>query len=310
MLLFQYIYLANRHIAGSKMAEPTLTQQVNAVLATLTSDIKNHKLEIPSPPDLLIKLREVAANENSTIDDIVAVVKHDPHISGRLIKVANCALFGARQHVTSVKAAVSRLGLSKVQNLIIGLTIAQSMMQAKTLGLKEYFETIWQQSNRVAAISSVLALRKTKIDPEKALLAGMVHNIGTLPLVLRLHRIPELQKNQKVLQMVADVVIPKLYASAGELVMKSWNFPAEITSIALSHRESQREASDEINLDDIVLIAHQLSKLTDYTKFNGDDSSLLSAPVFKLFWNDQEHAEEELISFHEEIDQMMQVMSN
>lgn len=292
------------------MTELTLTQQVNAVLTTLTADIKNNKLEIPSPPDLLIKLREVAANDDSTVDDIVAVVKHDPHISGRLIKVANCALFGARNHATSIKAAVSRLGLSKVQNLIIGLTIAQNMMQAKTLGLEDYFDTIWQQSNLVAAISSVLAKKKTSIDPEKALLAGMVHNIGTLPLILRLHHIPELQNNNKVLTMVADVVIPKLYPSSGKLVMKSWNFPADIARIALSHRDLQREAGDEITLDDIVLIAHQLSELADYTQINGESSSLLSSPVFEQFWNDKEHAEEELSAFQEEIAQMMQIMSN
>ncbi len=121
--------------------------------------------------------------------------------------------------MSSVKSAVSRLGLSRVQNLIIGLSIAQSMM--KTQDLDNYFKQCWQQSNHVAAISYVLAQQKSTIDLEQALLAGMIHNIGALPLILRLNLISDLKNNAHILKMVADVVIPKLYASAGSLVMKS-----------------------------------------------------------------------------------------
>lgn len=83
------------------------------------------------------------------------------------------------------------------------------MMKAKTRDLEDYFKQCWQQSNHVAAISYVLAQKRSAIDPEQALLAGMVHNIGALPLVLRLNRIPDLQNNAHVLKMVADIVIPQ-----------------------------------------------------------------------------------------------------
>jgi HD-like signal output (HDOD) protein len=143
----------------------------------------------------MLNIRTLIADQNTTTDDISALIKQDPHISGRLIKVANCALLGGRLHVTSVTSAVARLDLSRVQNLILGLSIAQNMMKAKTRDLENYFKQCWQQSNHVAAISYVLAQQRSAIGPEQALLAGMVHNIGALPLVLRLNRIPDLQNN-------------------------------------------------------------------------------------------------------------------
>ena len=294
---------------GSRMTEKSLTQQVNSVLATLTDDIKNNKLELPSPPDILIKVRSVTSSPNTTIDHIVELVNQDPHISGRLIKVANCALFGSRNHVSSVKSAISRLGLPRVQNLIVGLSIAQNIMKSKTQGLEQHFNQSWQLSNRVAAISYVLAQHKSDIDPEQALLAGMVHNIGTLPLVLRLNHIPELKTNAKVLTMVADVVIPKLYPKAGKLVMESWNFSPDIANIALSHCDLHRESDGAVSLDDIVLIAHQLSTLDDYTLIENKRPELIDSSIFKKLWTSREEAEAELNNYREEIDQMKQDIS-
>jgi HD-like signal output (HDOD) protein len=289
------------------MSEMTLTQQVNEVIATLSKDIKNNKLALPSPPDLIINIRALIVDQNTTADDIAALIKQDPHIAGRLIKVANSALFGARQHVTDVKSAVSRLGLSRVQNLVIGLSIAQNMMKAKTRELDDYFKQCWQQSNHVAAISYVLAQHKSTIDPEQALLAGMVHNIGALPLILRLNSIPDLKNNAHVLKMVADIVIPKLYASAGSLVMKSWNFAPNIISIALSHRDLARERKGPIDLDDIVLIAHQLdNSLSNITQLDELPEKVLNSAVFKKLWSDREKAIEELTQYKVEIDQMKQ----
>lgn len=292
------------------MTEQTLTQQVNAVLATLSGDIKTNKLELPSPPDILLKIRKIAATPNTTANDIADLVKQDPHISGRLIKVANCALFGGRQHVSSVKAAVARLGFSRVQNLIIGLSIAQNMMKTKMQGLEDYFKPSWHKSNHVAAISCVLAQQKSSIDPEQALLAGMVHNIGTLPLILRLNHITELKANPKVLKMVADVVIPKLYPKAGKLVMESWNFSPDIVSIALSHCDLTRETDGAISLDDIVAIAHYLTTLADYTDFNSGSEEVTESAIFKKFWSSREDAEKELQTYRDEIEQMKHNITN
>jgi HD-like signal output (HDOD) protein len=232
----------------------------------LSADIKNNKLELPSPPDIILKVRVLAHNDNTKAEDFANLVKFDPNISGRIIKVANSALFGTRIHISSVQSAVARLGFSKIQNLITGLVIAQNFMNAKTRGLENYFNEIWQQSNNVSAICYVLAHQKTDIDPEQALLAGMVHNIGVLPLILRLKKISALNNEPKLLLHVANQVVPKLYPKAGKMILDKWNFSPVIASVAITHNRLDRESTGPIDLNDLVLIACELNKLSDFTE--------------------------------------------
>lgn len=289
------------------MSQPTLTEQVNAVTKTLTQDIKNNKLDLPSPPELLMSIRQLGANPNTTTNDIADLVKHDVNISGRLIKVANCALFSSRHPVSTVQAAITRLGQKKVQSLVTGLVIGQQIMRNKTKGLESFCQQAWQNSNAVAAWCYVIAKKKTQLDPEQALLAGIVHNIGALPLTLKLNTIPALKDDPKILSLVANVVIPKLYPRAGQLIMQSWHFSPEMMVVATEHLNINRAGSENIELADLVLLSHQLNQLPELSEDNMPEQ-LVSSPCFNKFWPDWTTAVNELTSWREDINQMKSEM--
>lgn len=291
------------------MSQLTLTEQVNAVTVALTQDIKNNKLDLPSPPELLLELRRIGADPDSSTNDIADLVKHDVNISGRLIKIANCALFASRNKVGTVQAAIMRLGLKKVQSLITGLVIGQQIMRNKTKGLEAFCQQVWLSSNNVAALSYILAQKKTQLDPEQALLAGIVHNIGALPLVLKLNTIQILKDDPKIMTMVADVVIPKLYPKAGQLIMQSWHFAPEIIVVAQEHLNLTRKGSEQIELADITLIAHHLNQLTEFSEEHIPEQLVLS-PAFKKLWRDWPSAVNDLSAWHEEIQQMKSDMAS
>jgi HD-like signal output (HDOD) protein len=291
------------------MTQPTLTEQVNAVTETLTQDIKNNKLDLPSPPELLISIRQLGADPDTTASDITELVKHDVNISGRLIKIANCALFTSRYQVSTVQAAITRLGQRKVQSLVTGLVIGQQIMRSKTKGLEAFCKQSWQDSNDVAALCYVLAQKKTKLDPEQALLAGIVHNIGSLPLTLKLNTIPALKEQPKIMALVADVVIPKLYPKAGQLIMQSWHFSPEIIVVAREHLNLARTGSNNIELADLVLIAHQLNKISHIDEEQIPEQ-LVASPAFRKFWPDWPSAVSELSEFDEDLKQMRSDISS
>lgn len=281
----------------------TLTEQVNAAIAQLSSDINNNRLELPSPPDMLLKVRALTHDQKTRSEDFANLIKCDPNISGRIIKIANSVLFGSRFHVNSVQSAVSRLGFFKVQNLITGLLITQNFMSLKTQGLEKYFNQSWQQSINVAAISCALAHKKTSIDPEEALLAGMMHNIGVFPILLRLHRIPAFNDDLKLLIHVANQIIPKLYPKAGKMILDNWNFSTDISFVALNHNKLDREFTGPIDLNDIVLIAYQLNKLVDFTDNpHIPDKTLISSITFQKFWANWEDASAEFSTLKDQVE--------
>jgi len=280
------------------------------VLAELTSEIKKQNLEIPSPPDLFLQLRSLVKNDRSTANDIAELVKLDPNISIRLIKVANSALFGSRVHVTSAQAAVTRLGSSKVQNLVTGLVIAQNFMKGKIRGLESYFNRTWQQSNNVAAIAYVLAQHKTRLDPEEALLAGMIHNIGVTPLILKLSSSSSFKTNPVLLKHVADIVIPKLYQSAGKLILDNWKFSSTLSQVTLTHNKLDRASPGVFNLNDLILIACELNKLEDMTDINCAPKTLVDTEIFKKLWDDWPQAVSDLEGLMADINQMKNTIAN
>ena len=282
----------------------TITDQVNAAIAELSADIKNNKLELPSLPDIILKVRALAHNENTKAEDFANLVRFDPNISGRIIKVANSALFGSRFQISSVQSAVSRLGFSKIQNLITGLVIAQNFINTKTRGLENYFNQIWQQSNKVSAICYVLAHQKTDIDPEQALLAGMVHNIGVLPLMLRLNKISALNNEPKLLIHVANQVIPKLYPKAGKMILDKWNFSPLIASIAMTHNRLDRESIGPLHLNDLVLIACELNKLSDFTDSATIPETFVNSTMFQKLWTNWAEATADLSNLKAQIEQL------
>lgn len=286
------------------MSQPSLVQRVNAVLAELSADIKNNKLHIPSPPDLLSKIRRLTESEDVTSQDIANLVQFDPNTSGRIIKVANCALFGSRYHVSSISSAVSRLGLSRVRNLLIGLSIAQNFINSKTKGLEKLVNQTWKHSNLVAAISFCLAQKKTNIPPEEALLAGMIHNIGVLPLALRLNEVEGLRDNAQLREHIAQIVIPKLYPHAGKLIMDTWHFPAELSHIALTHQDLTLPSKGPISLSDIVQVAYQLALLKDIDDDDTASDIFCGSDAFKKFWNDWTEASADLSEMKQQFDQI------
>ena len=291
------------------MSQSTLTEQVNIVTKSLVEDIKNNKLELPSPPELLMSLRRLANDPDSDINDFAELVKHDVNITGRLIKIANCSLFISRNPVTTVTQAINRLGLKKVQSLVTGLVLGQQIMRNKTKGLEDLCKQAWQSSNDVAAFSYVLAQNKTTLDPEQALLAGIVHNIGALPLVLKLHSVPALKDAPEVMNMVANVVIPKLYPRAGHLILQGWHFAPEIIAVAIEHTKPNRTGQDELELADIVMIAHQFNQLDQF-----DEQQMPAAfdncPAFNKIWTDWPSAISDLNELTPLIEQMKSDMSS
>lgn len=287
-----------------------LTERVNATLQQLSREIENNTLQLPSPPDNIITLRRLIQEEADT-DVIAAHLKKDPHLSARLIKIANSVLFAGRTHVTDVKSAIVRLGLSKVQNLVTGFAITQQFLHSKTAGIENQLRQSWLKSNQIAGICTVLASEKTGIDADTALLAGQLHNIGETPLLIRINSMPELQTNPELKQAVIKLVIKRLSAKVGAAILKKWHFPPEIAQLPLvDFATAETMTTNEINLNNLLLtskVLHQCNFTQPITKLH---DSILKHAMFPLFWSDEDMAINNLNELAQKIHSTQLVLSS
>jgi len=218
--------------------------------AELLDDLEHNRLVLPTLPEVALRVRDVADDENASIGDLVKIIVSDPALSARIIQVANSPLMRIGRQIESVDQAVSRLGMRMVRDLATSMVMEQ-MYQATSDATDTRLRKLWEHSTEVAAIAHALAAGFTKLSPEQALLAGLIHDIGALPILTKAEEYPELLANEKEL----DAIIAQMHPRIGAEILQSWNFPAELVAVCAEH-ENMAHNSAQVDYVDIVIVAN------------------------------------------------------
>jgi HD-like signal output (HDOD) protein len=237
------------------------------ILKELTDALEKKKLVLPTLPEVALKVRDVVDDPDASMPDIARVVSTDAALSARLIQVANSPLMRASRPITSLDGAIARLGTKLVRELVTSIAMAQ-MFQATSDVTDKRLRAIWGHSVQVAAISHALASRFTRLNAEQAMLAGLVHDIGALPILTKAEEMPELLENEALL----DHALAELHGPIGTAILKAWNFPDDLVEVPEGHEHFDRESA-QVDYVDIVTVAN----LQSYIGTNH--------PLTKLDWN-------------------------
>lgn len=208
-----------------------------------------NKLQLPSLPNVAIKLRN-AIQADISIREAVNIIQIDPAIVAKLIQVANSPLYSPATPIKNCHDAVTRLGLTATRNLVLGINLKQ-LFQAKNKKIMEQMQKTWKQSLLVSSLCFVLAEEIGGVNPEEALLAGLINDIGIIPL---LHFAEEHLSEHGNLQQIIDM-IPYLRAPVGRMVLNSLDFSEELTEIPFEAENWFYDSGDKTQLIDIVILA-------------------------------------------------------
>ena len=223
----------------------------------LQAAIENDKLVLPTLPEVALQVRDIAESEDASISDLVNVISSDAALSARLIRVCNSPLFRGARQIENLNMAVSRLGMTYTSNLAMGLAMEQ-MFQATSDMIDKRLRSTWQTSTEVAGICYVLAQQFTRLKPDQATLAGLVHLIGVLP-ILRYVEDNDIRINSVVL----DNVVDELHPMIGVKILEKWDFPTELRNIPQDYMNLERQPA-AADYADLVLVANlQLAAGTD-----------------------------------------------
>jgi len=217
----------------------------------IIADLENGSLVLPTLPEVALKVRDVVDDPDATSAKLADIIITDPSLSTRLLKVANSALYRGRVPVESVQMAVSRLGLIMVRNLVTSLVMEQ-MFQATSNRLEKRLHDLWEHSTEVAAISQVIASKQAGIKADEAMLAGLIHDIGVLPILMKAEDSPAIFKDPAVL----DSLILRLHTRIGAAILRSWKFPESLIAVAAEHENYDRDTGGAPDLVDIIQVAN------------------------------------------------------
>jgi putative nucleotidyltransferase with HDIG domain len=223
---------------------------VDKFVGEILDDIKNNRLKLPILPEIAFKVREAVSDTNAAAAAIAKAVSSDASIAARLLQVVNSPLYRGTNAINNLQSAIARLGPPLVRNLVTSLILKQ-LFQSKSAALRQRMQVLWEHSTQVAAISHILARKFTRLQPDEAMLAGLIHDIGVLPILQKAESHPELLADEAQLNDIID----KLHPSIGRLILEAWKFPPELVAVAAEH-ENLTRISDQVDYTDVVTVAN------------------------------------------------------
>jgi len=233
----------------------------------LTEDLINNKVQLPTLPEIALRVKRVLEDDRSTPAQITKMVSSDTGLCARLIRVANSSLYGGRAPVKNVHQSITRLGMTKVQNIVNSLVMEQIYHASAIKILRPHLQRLWRHSTQVAAIAMVLAQRYTNFSPDQSMLLGLIHDVGVLPILTKMENYPDLFNNQSIL----EGIIIDLHEDVGRTILESWHFPEELSNAVAEHDNLMKNNSPTKELSDVLKVANLLSYLnTNHRHMNTD----------------------------------------
>jgi putative nucleotidyltransferase with HDIG domain len=221
----------------------------------LRRDLQTGELVLPVLPEIATRVIEIIDDPEASLGDIARVLRADVSLSARLLALANSPFLRGREPVRDIKMAVNRLGTSYLRHLVSALA-AEQMFASSNQRLNTYLRQVWAHSLKVASVSHMLAVQHTHIKGEEAFVAGLIHDIGTLPII----RYAE-SHSLDIAQADLEGVVAELHPEIGALIAESWHFPDELVAVVREHEDLEREGGAKADLVDVVIVANVQSHM-------------------------------------------------
>jgi len=157
--------------AGSAESTKALSPELQKQLSRIT--------ELASLPEITAKIVEVVDNPRATAVDMHAIVKNDPALATKILKVVNSAFYGLPSQVASLDRAIVLLGLSTVKNIALAMSLAR-LVRGEPFTAQFAPRDLWRHSIAVGVCACALAKLARSVHAEEYFAAGLVHDMGLL----------------------------------------------------------------------------------------------------------------------------------
>jgi len=220
--------------------------------------------QIAMLPAAAVKIIGLIDDPDSTPQNLIDVISHDPAVTVRLLKVVNSSYYGMSKQISTIKMAVMLLGINTVKNISIAATLVKYLRGGR---ISPDFDAgdLWTHSITVATGAMMLAQHAPTVSPDEAFLAGLIHDIGILveiqayraDFVRVIHKLNE--DEQLTFRMAEEETIGVSHEVIGCAWCKAMNFPRSLQlATGYHHRPLDLEFEDR-QLPSLVHIADVLA---------------------------------------------------
>lgn len=220
---------------------------------TIVADVEKGDLAFPTSARVAMQVQQALNDPDCQIGTAVKLVQAEPLLAARVVSMANSVAFNrSGREVTDVKTAVTRLGFKTVRSLAAALVTRQMAGAAGSASHQDLAARLWEHTTHVASLAHVIARRVTHVDPDTAMFAGIVHEVGGFYLLSRGDDFPGL------LDGGFDEWMDSGETEVGRAVLKMLLVPEPVQQAVDAYFEGALEIPSS-SLGDTLMLAEQLA---------------------------------------------------
>jgi HD-like signal output (HDOD) protein len=209
------------------------------------------RVQLPSLPSIAVKIRRAVAAEDFDMGKLATIIGADPAIAARLIKIANSATFRGESPCDSLRTALVRLGVDRTQNIVVSLAM-RGLYQADQPHIRERMLKSWRHAVEIAATAAVLARLSPGLAEDRAMLVGLLHEIGAVPLLQMAGDYLDLEDTPGVIDEIVGALTPEVSST----ILTRWQFHERFAEAAMAASNWYHDAQPEASYTDLIVIAH------------------------------------------------------
>lgn len=223
-------------------------------------DLSRRLADLPPLPAVLAEVLQAMRHGGLSLERSVALIERDPSVAARCLRLANSPFYGRPGRIGSVSGAATLLGQRTVNQMLTAVTLQQAIRADQCPGFD--LNNFWRHAMNVAMAASALSPR-LDLDPSEAFLAGLLHDIGELMLVVL---VPELladmdweaHDDASAAQRERERLGTD-HVELGSTVARRWNFPASIVKAIADHHRPWNDDQGSPSLAALLSLIHALT---------------------------------------------------
>ncbi|HLJ17028.1 MAG TPA: HDOD domain-containing protein [Bryobacteraceae bacterium] len=221
---------------------------------------------LPPFSPILNRLLATLANEDVSFGKLSDLIEKDPVMAGNMLRLVNSALYARRGTINSVRHAVALLGINKLRNAVLGMSISRMWKNLKT-------PPDWSSARfnlhsvAVAVLSDLLAQRLPVVYPEGAFVSGLFHDLGRLLIAVGLPEAHQeicrlYQQGSRTLLDCEEEVLGLTHPQLSAEALAIWNLPEPIRTAVAQHHNPPPKTGE-------FQLAHLLEAANHYINHSG-----------------------------------------
>lgn len=228
--------------------------------------------EFATLPNVASRVLGLLEDDNVDIRDISRVIETDPSLTLKLLRVANSPLYATRTEVTSIHQAIITLGLSRLTNIVLGVSIFSKFLMNSQKSVAELMEKFWWHASCTGMVAKSLATKLNKFYKENEFIGGLLHDIGKLAMLqydanMYLEVVKLVKKGAVDVEAENDI-FGATHVEVGSEIAKLWKLPRELTNIITYHNEPDT-APENNDLIAVIRLPDLLCEVWDAGFYEG-----------------------------------------